>query len=399
MRGAGVGPGGARARGPTPGKADVRARPRVCLVVEYLYPVVSRGRVPFAGGIEVQLALLGRGLAARGFDVTVVTCDFGQPDGLEVDGMRLYKSYPPRGGLPVLRFFHPRLTRGIAAMRRADADVYVFQGASLWAGIVRDVARAMGRRFLWLVGHDHDVMTSLPDVHGWRDRTWVLRAIRGADAIVSQTEHQRRALREGFGRESDVIPNPVDLPPPGRLVDAAGPPALAWLATYKPSKRPEWFTRFAERHPEVPCRMAGVIPVPPLTRECWDAANAVAARCPNLEVRGTIPHEEIGDFLRAATVFAHSSSAEGFPNTFLEAWALALPTVTAFDPDGVIEREHLGACREDYAAWEAELERRIADPALRAAEGARARAHAAAHHAPEVILGRLARAVERLLAR
>ena len=369
---------------------SVNSAPRVCMFVEYLYPVVSEGRVPFAGDIEVQLALLGRGLAANGFDVSVVTCDFGQPDALVAGGMRLLKSYPPRAGLPVVRFFHPRLSRGIAALRRADAEVYVVQGAALWAGFVADVAHAMGRRFVWLVGHDHDVMPSLPDVHGWRDRTWVRRAIRRADAIVSQTEKQRGLLRDGFGRDSVVIANPVELPPRERMVDATRAPSLVWLATYKPSKRPEWFTRFAESHPAVPCRMAGVIPVPPLTTECWEAARAVAARCANLEVLPTLPHEQVGDFLRGATLFAHSSPAEGFPNAFLEAWANGLPSVTCFDPDGLIERERLGARRDDYGAWAAELERRIADPALRAAEGARARAWAETHHAPGVIHAALA---------
>ena len=365
-------------------------RPRLCMFVEYLYPVVSEGRVPFAGGIEVQLALLGRGLSRQGFDVSVVTCDFGQPDGLEVDGMRLLRSYPPSGGMPVLRFFHPRLTQGLSALARADADVYVAQGAGLWPGIVCDLARARRRPFVWLVGHDHDVLRALPDVHGWRDRTWARRAIRGATAIVSQTEKQRGILLEAFGRDSVVIPNPADLPPRDHLADTAGPPCVVWLATYKPSKRPEWFTRFAERHPAVRCRMAGVIPVPPLTHECWDAAREVASRCANLEVLPTIPHEQVGEFLRGATLFAHSSPAEGFPNAFLEAWGHGLPTVTSFDPDGLIERERLGACRDDYPAWEAELERRLADPALRAAEGTRARAYTETHHAPDLIHARLA---------
>ena len=373
--------------------------PRVCMFVEYLYPVVSGGRVPFAGGIEVQLSLLARGLVRRGFDVTVVTGDFGQPDGLVVDGVRLLKAYPPHGGWPVVRFLHPRLTRGIAALRRADADVHLVQGAALWAGIVRDVAASTRRRFVWMVGHDHDVAASLPDVHGPRDRWWVRRAIRGAAAIVSQTEKQRRALAEAFGRESTVIPNPVEIPPAERIVDAGGEPSLAWLATYKPAKRPEWFTRFAERHPGVRCRMAGVIPVPPLDDRAWRDARAVAARCPNLEVQPTVPHERVGEFLRGATLFAHSSPAEGFPNTFLEAWSHGLPTVTSFDPDGVIEARRLGVCRLDYDGWEAELERRIADPALRREEGARARAHVESHHAPDLIYGRLAEVLRNVLSR
>src|SRR5689334_12711762 len=327
----------------------MRRRPRVCMFVEYFYPVVSGGKVPFAGGIEVQLSILARALAARDFDVRVVTCDFGQPEGLVVDGVTLHRCYPPRAGLPVLRFFHPRLTGTISALRRADADLYLFQGAALGAGITRDVTRAMGRRFVWLVGHDHDVMASLPDVHGPRDRAWVRRAIRGADAIVSQTEKQRRMLNEAFGRDSTVIMNPVDIP--DRTADVVRQADVVWVGTYKPSPRPEWFRRFGASPPAVRWRMAGGIPVPPLADDGWRAGRGAGARLANLGTRGTIPPERIGAFLLSAGVFAHSSPAEGFPNAFLEAWAHGLPTITAFDPDGIIERERLGAFRTDEAAW------------------------------------------------
>jgi glycosyltransferase involved in cell wall biosynthesis len=369
------------------------------MFVEYLYPVVSGGRVPFAGGIEVQLTLMGRGLARRGFDVRVVTCDYGQPDPFDGGGITLHKAYPPRGGIPVLRFFHPRLTRGLSALRRADADVYMVRGAGLWAGLTHALARGRRRRFVWLAGHDHDVQGALPGAHGPRDRFFARRAIRGADAIVTQTRSQQERLRTDFGRESTVIMNSVEIPPGSEVLDAAAGSGVAWLSTYKPGKRPEWFVRFAERHPGVPCRMAGVVPGPPLDDREFRAAQAAAARLPNLDVRAAIAHERIGEFLAGAALFAHTSPAEGFPNTLLECWARGLPAVSSFDPDGIVERERLGACRAEYDAWEAELERRLADPALRRAEGARARAWAIEHHAPEVVHEALARLLRDVLAR
>jgi glycosyltransferase involved in cell wall biosynthesis len=366
--------------------------------VPFLYPVVSGGRVPFAGGIEVQLALLARGLAARGFDVSVVTCDYGQPDGLVVDGVRLLRAWRPDAGLPVVRFVHPRLTRSLRALLRADADVYVTQGAGMWAGIVRALARARGRRFLYVVAHDHDVMRALPDLHGWRDRHWYRDGLLGADQVVAQTEKQRALLREAFGRDSVVIMNPVEIPQPSALADPARSRRVVWVATYKPAKRPEWFTRFAERHPQVECVMAGVIPVPPLTDADHRAACEVAARCPNLKVLGTIPHERIGEFLREAALFTHTSPAEGFPNAFLEAWSHGLPTVTCFDPDGIIARERLGECLETFEAWEAAVVRWLADPAARAAAGARARAYASGRHGSGEVHDRFAAELDRLVA-
>jgi glycosyltransferase involved in cell wall biosynthesis len=368
---------------------DVLRPLRVCIFSESLYPVVSRGRVPIAGGAEVQLALTGRSLAEAGCDVSVVTCDFGQPEGLQVDGMTLLRCYPPNPRIPVIRFLHPRLTGGFAALRRADADVYLYQGAGLWAGLVRDFAALHGRAYVWMVAHDHDCLAQLPDVHGPRDRFWAKRAIRLADEVVSQTNRQWGLLKESFQRESVVIPNPVELPAEDRVVDVGQQPSLVWLGTYKPSKRPGWFLRFAERHPEVPCRMAGAIPSPDIEEGEWAAARAAAERLPNLEVNPTIPHEQVGEFLRRSTLFVHSSPAEGFPNVFLEAWALGLPCVTSFDPDGIIEREGLGACRDRYETWEQEIERRLRDPDLRRAEGARARHRAASQHAAPAVIQRL----------
>lgn len=359
--------------------------PRVCIFSEFLYPVVSGGRIPFAGGIEVQLTLMGRGLARRGFDVHVVTCDYGQPDALELEGLTLHRSYPAHGGIPGLRFLHPRLTRGLSAAWRLDADVYLFRGAALWAGLVHAVARARGRRFVWLTGHDHDVRRELPDVHGLRDRWFVRRAIHGADAIVTQTRSQQQRLLADWGRESTVIMNSVEVPDEARVVDPGAGADLVWLSTYKAAKRPEWFTRFAERHPDVRCRMAGVVPEPPLDDRDLLAAQAVAKRVPGLVVSGALAHEQIGAFLHGAAVFAHTSPAEGFPNTLLECWAHGVPSVSSFDPDGIVERERLGACRTDYPGWELALEQRLADAGQRRAEGARARAWVRAHHAPEVV--------------
>jgi len=372
---------------------------RVAMFAEFLYPVVSGGRVPFAGGIEVQLAHLGRGLARRGFDVRVITCDYGQPEPFTVDGLTLHKAYPPSGGIPVLRFFHPRLTRGLAALRRADADIYLFRGGSLWAGLVWAAARARGRRFVWLTGHDHDVRRELPDVHGLRDRLSVRAAMRGADAIVTQTRAQQARLLADFGLRSTVIMNSVPIPPESELADCGAGSDLVWLSTYRAGKRPDWFVRFAERHPDVPCRMAGVVPGPPEGDAAYRASLARAAELPNLTVQGTLPHEQVGAFLAGAALFAHTSPAEGFPNTLLESWARALPAVSCFDPDGIVERERLGACRGDYDAWEREIERRLAEPALRRKEGRRARAWAAVHHAPAVIHEALAGLLREVLAR
>ncbi|MBI5171093.1 MAG: glycosyltransferase family 4 protein [Candidatus Eisenbacteria bacterium] len=360
---------------------------RVCFHAPLLWPLWSDGRVAFTGGAEVQQARLARGLAARGVEMTVVSCDYGQPSPVTAHGVRVLKSYRLGDGLPVLRFFHPRLSRTMAALLAADADVYYVRGASLEAGTAYEAARLKGRAFVFGAAHDHDALASLPLLGNPRDRAWYRRALRGARAVVAQTDAQRDSFRREFAVESTVVRNLVEVPE--HSADAAANAAVVWLATYKASKRPDWFLDLARALPERRFVMCGIVPIPPETTTWWERAESAARELPNLEVRGYLDQERVGELYRSAGLFVHTSPAEGFPNTVLEAWAHGVPTVSCVDPDGVVAREGLGEVVADPAALAAAVERWMSAPARRAEAGGRARAYALRAHAPEAVLAQL----------
>ena len=56
-----------------------------------------------------------------------------------------------------------------------------------------------------------------------------------------------------------------------------------------------------------------------------------------------MPYRDVSAFYSRARVLVNTSDVEGFPNTYLQAWASGTPVVAFFDPDGVIAREGLGA--------------------------------------------------------
>ena len=95
----------------------------------------------------------------------------------------------------------------------------------------------------------------------------------------------------------------------------------------------------------------------------------------------------------------HTSPAEGFPNTLLEAWAHGLPSLSAVDPDGIVARESLGAVVESVDALEAAARRWMANPEWRRAAGARARSYAIGHHAPEAVLERFSALLDAMVER
>src|SRR4051812_29929022 len=103
----------------------VAAKPKICFVAPHAWPVLARdASLKMVGGAEVQQTILARALARAGYRVSIISNDFGQPNGAEVDGVVVYKTHPLHGGIPVVRFLHPRLTTTLRALREADADIY-----------------------------------------------------------------------------------------------------------------------------------------------------------------------------------------------------------------------------------------------------------------------------------
>ena len=99
--------------------------PSICFIGLKCYDLLSGAKtLKYIGGIENQLVLLGRGLAKRGFPVSFVTYDQGQPDGVAHDGVRVYKAFKHGEGIRFLRFVYPRWTKLRSALSHAAADIY-----------------------------------------------------------------------------------------------------------------------------------------------------------------------------------------------------------------------------------------------------------------------------------
>jgi glycosyltransferase involved in cell wall biosynthesis len=370
------------------------SRGKLCFYVPYLYPVTAGG-VEQAGGIEVQHWAVARALAARGFDVAVATGDYGQASVVRQDGVTLLRTFSDQAGVPGVRFFYPRLWRAMRTLHGARADVYLASGASLTAGWAYDAARIRGSRFVFFAASDKDALPSLPSLARRSDRWWYRRALRGADARIAQTELQRRLFWDNFGVDAHIVANPAEVPTD--LVDSGANTVVLWLSTYKPSKRPEWFLELARRLPHHHFVMVGFRPSGRENQSWTDAVHA-AAELANLEVHGFVEHSRIGEYLREAALFVHTSPLEGFPNTLLEAWSYGVPSISAVDPGGVVEEHQIGQVVGTVGKLVETVERTMAAPALRRKLGARARRYVEQYHGPEHTVEPLAALLDRVIA-
>lgn len=300
-------------------------RPRICFVSPTIWPVFSRAHdLDVVGGAEVQQTLLARQFVAAGYDVSIVCMDHGQPDGVVLDGVTVYRSYAPRAGLPVLRFLHPRLTGLWAALRRANADVYYQRGAGMLTGVVGQFCRVFGRRFIFAGASDLDFDPALPLIHYGRDRSMFRYGLRCADAVVVQNQRQLRDCCANYGLESTLVRSCHVVDVEGQ---SDGREGVLWVGSIKTLKRPELFLDLARSLPELKFRMVGG----GKGSDFYTGIEAAAAQIPNLEFVGFVPYHQVQHYFDNARVYVSTSEWEGFPNTFLQAWSRAVPTVSYFD--------------------------------------------------------------------
>ena len=102
---------------------------------------------------------------------------------------------------------------------------------------------------------------------------------------------------------------------------------------------------------------------------------------PNLQYLGQKTHGEVNELLARAHIFVNTSTQEGFPNTFIQAWLRDVAVVSlSVDPDQLLSREQAGIAAQSEAGLTEAVRTLIENPQVRAGFVRRGRDHAIAHH-------------------
>jgi len=314
--------------------------------------------------------------------------DYGQPDGEVWDGIRVYKSYRPEEGLPLLRFIHPRWSSLWSALTRADADVYYTSCAGMHVGLVSMFCMRHSRRLVFRTASDTDCDPSSLLIRYWRDRRLYRFGLAHADAILVQSESQARALKRNFGLASRVA---------GMLVEKPGQDAerdidVLWVSNIRQLKRPDRVLRLAAEMPEARIHMVGGSL--PGEEALYRKVRADAALLPNVTFHDRQSYWDTNAIYDRARVFVNTSDIEGFPNSYLQSWMRGVPVVTYIDPDGLIGRNGLGTVVRHPTRMRAVVGRYLANPAALSAAGARCRAYMTREFDVERILAPYLSAIE-----
>lgn len=282
--------------------------------------------------------------------------------------------------------------RIVSILRQIQPDLlYVRSGVS-WAGTAARYAKESGSKSVWHVASSADVtpksflsLAKRPlDVI---ERRAIEYAIYHSTHVVAHARFLSDLLMKNYARHSQVILK--EQPEPEEALDKSGPCTVVWVANIKPLKQPEMFVRLAREfagNREVRFIMIGR----PSGGRYQDELGAQIRALPNITYMREQPIQEVNRVLARSHVFVNTSTYEGLPNTFVQAWMREVPVVSMHvNPDDILTTLKIGYLSGSFAQMVQDVGRLIENAALRNDMGARAREYALKNHSLEKNMGRL----------
>lgn len=361
--------------------------PRICFVSMEVYPNLRPGVADEAGGAGFQIVQLARGLRDRGYPVSFVVGDYGQAAVEEIDGFTVLRSNRVAYDRSKTRAL-ANLWRLFTAMRRAHARHYILRSTRFLSFFVMVYARLLGGRYTFMVANlPHCLREELEDLPPLFRRLYET-SLNLAHRVTVQSDEQQALMKSNFGITAPVVPNGIVAPPwtEARLQAASD---ICWVASFKVQKRADKLVEIARLLPNRRFLVVGGPgPDKAYSQDLVDQLRAL----PNVEFRGFVNPDRVGEVYEGSRLFLNTSDWEGFPNGFLYAWTRGIPAVSlCIDPDQAVTRLDLGLVEPDLATLARQIDELLDDAPRYAAMARRCHDHVCANHS-------LDHAVDRLLA-
>jgi hypothetical protein len=329
---------------------------KILFFSSHAHLVLDESSTLTSGGAELQVALLAKALAGRGYEIVVAGGDTGQVDGIVLQGVRVRNA----GKFHTGRFFEmvrsiPRVFRVI---QEENPDWVVVMGWTAWLFVLWLLRPAFGYKLDFICALDTEVNGEY-----WREQPFFGRlfefALRRCDARHAISKDQmahyaRHGMVATFYRYL-LVPRPRE---DATLVDKTTD--FLWVSRCVAMKHPELFLDLAEALPGCSFEMI----CPAQDKKLWKGIASRADLIPNVRFIESVPYHRVQENYDRARVFVNTSDWEGWPNSFIQAGlARAALLSLSVNPDDIFGSFHPGICAGgDFARLIASAREMMGDP-------------------------------------
>jgi len=370
-----------------------RSQKSICFVAPFIYPLLA-GNGSGVGGAERQFFLFGREIAKRGWNVSYITDFLSKKNSKNCTLFSVeHSSFTYLGGSNyyiLLNWLHL-----LWVMKKLSADYYVIKTPShLLAPMAFYCSLAKKKLVFW----SQTSSDFKPDQRSSRKIANIFSdwGINKTDIIIAQTKDQLAEILNSYKKNAYHVPSIYDelmhgadgLQEGGCHKDID----VLWVGNSLSLKRYEVVIELAKKMPLVKF----VLAMNNADRYRFEQARKLSNDHENLTFLGQVPPPAMTDWFRRSKLLLNTSSREGFPNTFLQAWMRNVPVVSlGIDPDRLLVRKKIGwvvdeknvqKCGNDFSAL-AELlvhpiKELLLNEGLRNQIGARGKKYVKENHSP-----------------
>jgi len=281
---------------------------KVCFISLKSYPLFVKNSLDYFGGAEVQMSLIARELAKdKRFGVSLITGDYSQPPIIKQGRVTLLKT---------------KLIDFLTVLKTVDADVYVERTINPKVLLVGWWCRLFKKKFAYMVAHDWDCAYF---------------RLKLANLIIAQHQLQSFALKQNLKLKSLVMPSLIKMKTEEKTLRRQ---YILWVGRADKWKNPLKFLDLARHYSQekfvMICRQGK-------NKALFNLVKNQAKSLTNLSFVPAVSAEKISTFFLQAKILVNTSTAEGFPNTFLQAGAARTPVLSfKVNPDSYIIRYQCG---------------------------------------------------------
>lgn len=382
---------------------NLAGKDSICFISPFAYPLLS-GKGAGPGGAERQFFLFGRELARRGWRVSFITEEVSSSDkSCKTEFPVFQADFSYMGGSNTrLPMCWTSLWR---ALKKADSTYYVIKTPAHLMLPVGLFSRLMRRKLVFWAQTTFGSNLPFSSNDGISVSFMEKWGLKMADMVITQTINQKNAILEKYNLNVELVRSiscaldGLQVDDSSHDFDTATDVDVLWAGNASKNKMTEVLFELAAMLPNV--RFAVAMNENPEKR--FEIFKEKARDIPNLDFLGMVPPAEMESWFRRTQIFLNTSTREGFPNTFLQAWMNGVPVVSLnIDPDNLIIKHNLGrvvgvdhvAGCDENASQLAELlvpcvQEILDNDTLRNDMGEHAREYIKDNHVPDVVIPEL----------
>ncbi len=312
---------------------------KICFISPLIYPLLTNHQdINLIGGAEVQQNILIKELDNKGYDISVVTLDYGQDSLVKVGkNIKIYKmSSKNKNNFIKNSFIFPFLLYKI--LKKINANIYYQRKSSFYTGIVAYFCKKNNKKFIFSAAHDNNTK-KFPFKRNniialLRDTFLYHYGIKNSDMIIVQNEYQKKMFKKNYKISSILINSTYKLRKKEKKNKKED---IIWVGRIIDMKRPDLFIYLSLFFNNMKFQLIG----PPENKNLFTKILNMK-RNNNLKIIGLVPYKKIDCFFDKALLLINTSKSEGFPNTFLQAFSRGIPVISSVNPSEIITNYNLG---------------------------------------------------------